>query len=77
MTSDPARVFRLPYGTLKVGAPADIVLIDLENEREVDPAKFLTKGRNTPFMGWKLYGWPTLTMVNGKVVWTEENGINR
>jgi len=77
MTSDPARVFRLPYGTLETGAPADIVLIDLENERGVDPGKFLTKGRNTPFTGWKLYGWPVLTMVNGQVVWTEENGINR
>jgi dihydroorotase len=77
MTSDPARIFRLPYGTMDVGAPADLILIDLENEREVDPAKFLTKGRNTPFTGWKLFGWPTLTMVNGKIVWTEENGINR
>jgi len=77
MTSDPARIFGLPYGTAEVGAPADLVLIDLENEREVDPAKFLTKGRNTPFGGWKLYGWPALTMVGGRVVWTEENGINR
>lgn len=77
MTSDPARVFRLPYGKLDAGAPADLILIDLENEREVDPAKFLTKGRNTPFTGWKLYGWPVLTMVNGKVVWTEEQGIVR
>jgi len=77
MTSDPARVFRLPYGTLEQGAPADLTLIDLENEREVDPATFLTKGRNTPFAGWKLYGWPSMTMVGGKVVWTEENGINR
>jgi dihydroorotase len=77
MTGDPARVFRLPYGTMEVGAPADLILIDLENEREVDPATFLTKGRNTPFTGWKLVGWPALTMVNGKVVWTEENGINR
>jgi dihydroorotase len=77
MTSDPARVFRLPYGTMEVGAPADIILIDLENEREVNPAAFLTKGRNTPFTGWKLFGWPALTMVNGKVVWTEENGISR
>lgn len=77
MTSDPARIFRLPYGTMETGAPADLILIDLENEREVDPAKFLTKGRNTPFAGWKLYGWPVLTMVDGKVVWTEEQGIAR
>lgn len=77
MTSDPARIFRLPYGTMEVGAPADLILIDIENEREVDPATFLTKGRNTPFTGWKLYGWPVLTMVNGKVVYTYEQGIER
>lgn len=77
MTSDPARIFRLPYGTMEAGAPADLILIDLENEREVDPATFLTKGRNTPFTGWKLYGWPVLTMVNGKVVWTDKQGIAR
>ncbi|MFC5467189.1 dihydroorotase [Cohnella suwonensis] len=77
MTSKPAEIFKLPYGTLAVGAPADLTLIDLEGEREVDPASFLSKGRNTPFAGWKLYGWPVLTMVGGNVVWTEENGINR
>lgn len=76
MTSDPARVFGLPYGTLAEGAPADITLVDLETEREVDPRTFLTKGRNTPFAGWKLYGWPALTMVNGEVVWTQEQGTN-
>jgi len=76
MTSDPARVFGLPTGKLEPGAPADLILIDLENEREVNPETFLSQGRNTPFAGWKLYGWPALTMVDGKVVWTEENGIN-
>lgn len=71
MTRDPARVFGLEAGTLAPGAPADITLIDLEREREVDPDTFLSKGRNTPFAGWKLYGWPVLTMVDGKVVWSE------
>ncbi|REK67053.1 MULTISPECIES: dihydroorotase [Cohnella] len=71
MTRDPARVFGLEAGTLAPGAPADITLIDLEREREVDPDTFVSKGRNTPFAGWKLYGWPVLTMVDGKVVWSE------
>lgn len=75
MTSEPARVFGLETGALKPGAPADLVLIDLEHEREVDPETFESLGRNTPFAGWKLYGWPALTMVGGKVVWTEANGI--
>mgnify|MGYP001010753544 CR=1 FL=1 len=75
MTCDPARVFGLNAGRLDVGAPADLVLIDLESEKEVDPGSFLSKGRNTPFAGWKLYGWPALTMVDGRVVWTEQSGI--
>jgi dihydroorotase len=77
MTRDPARIFRLPYGTLEPGAPADLTLIDLEQEKEVDPATFLSLGRNTPFAGWRLYGWPVMTMVDGNIVWTEAEGIKR
>jgi dihydroorotase len=75
MTADPARAFGLPVGTLDVGAPADLTLIDLEREQTVDPATFLSKGRNTPYAGRKLFGWPTLTMVDGRVVWTEKHGV--
>ncbi|MFC3745540.1 dihydroorotase [Paenibacillus sp. GCM10012306] len=69
MTADPARVFRLNTGVLEIGAPADLTLIDLEQEKEVNPADFATKGRNTPFTGWKLKGWPVSTWVDGKLVW--------
>lgn len=69
MTSDPARVFGLPWGKLEAGAAADLTIVDLETEQAVDPQTFETKGRNTPFTGWKLQGWPTLTMVEGRVVW--------
>ncbi|MDF2723206.1 MAG: dihydroorotase [Paenibacillus sp.] len=71
MTSKPAELFGLPWGVLEVGREADLTLIDLENAKPVDPAKFLSKGRNTPFTGWELYGWPALTMVAGKTVWSE------
>lgn len=71
MTKLPAEVFGLPWGTLEVGRTADLTLIDLEIEKEVNPAEFASKGRNTPFTGWKLKGWPALTMVEGKVVWSE------
>ncbi|MFF2909739.1 dihydroorotase [Paenibacillus sp. NPDC057934] len=73
MTADPARVFRLNTGVLEAGAPADLTLIDLEQEKEVNPADFATKGRNTPFAGWKLKGWPVSTWVDGKLVWNETN----
>ncbi|MED4604369.1 dihydroorotase [Paenibacillus validus] len=70
MTKLPAEVFGLPWGTITEGKPADLTLIDLESEKAVDPAEFASKGRNTPFTGWVLKGWPTLTMVEGKVVWS-------
>jgi len=69
MTSEPARVFGLPWGKLEAGAAADLTIVDLETGQAVDPETFETKGRNTPFTGWKLQGWPTLTMVDGRVVW--------
>ncbi|MBA9087726.1 dihydroorotase [Fontibacillus solani] len=72
MTSDPAKVFGLNSGSLKVGAPADITIVDLETEKEVDPEQFASKGRNTPFTGWQLKGWPVATVVQGKVVWSEQ-----
>ncbi|TYP77930.1 dihydroorotase [Paenibacillus methanolicus] len=71
MTQDPARVFGLAEGKLAAGAPADLTIVDLESEREVQPETFLSKGKNTPFGGWKLQGWPTATIVNGKLVWSE------
>ncbi|MFE6796138.1 dihydroorotase [Paenibacillus chitinolyticus] len=73
MTSKPAEVFGLESGRLQVGSDADLTLVDLETEKEVDPAEFLSKSRNTPFTGWKLKGWPVLTMVGGKIAWTETN----
>lgn len=71
MTQDPARVFGLAEGKLEAGAPADLTIVDLESEREVQPETFLSKGKNTPFGGWKLQGWPTATIVSGKLVWSE------
>ncbi|MGO4549072.1 dihydroorotase [Paenibacillus sp. 2TAB23] len=71
MTADPARVFRLPTGRLEQGAPADITIVDLANERAVDPSTFASKSNNTPFGGWKLSGWPVTTIVDGAIVWSE------
>ncbi|MNI76816.1 Dihydroorotase [compost metagenome] len=71
MTADPARVFRLNTGSLTVGAPADLTLIDLNESQVVDPVTFATKGRNTPFTGWELKGWPVKTWVDGTAVWTK------
>ncbi|MCM3315748.1 dihydroorotase [Rummeliibacillus stabekisii] len=71
MTVKPAQLFNLPYGTLGIGESADLVLIDIENEKTIDAEEFLSKGRNTPFNGWKATGWPMLTMCEGKIVWED------
>lgn len=71
MTSIPAATFGLNTGRLEEGAPADLAVLDLDTEREVSPEEFLTKGRNTPFTGWKLKGWTVMTIVDGSVVWSD------
>nr|MBO2469430.1 dihydroorotase [Bacillota bacterium] len=71
LTVKPARAYGLPYGRLAVGAAADLTLVDREAERAVDPAAFASKGRNTPFAGWRLKGWPVLTMLEGRVTWQD------
>ncbi|GGA21054.1 dihydroorotase [Paenibacillus physcomitrellae] len=76
MTADPARVFGLDAGRLEVGAPADLTIVDLETEKTVDPSTFASKGRNTPFGGWSLKGWPAVTVVNGKISWAEDRVLN-
>jgi dihydroorotase len=73
MTLKPAEVFRLPYGRLVEGGPADITIIDLDRVKVIDPKNFASKGRNTPFAGWKLKGWPVLTILNGKVTWQDDD----
>lgn len=70
MTQVPAEVFGLEQGKLEEGAIADLTIIDLEQEIAVDPEQFESKGRNTPFTGWQLQGWPVMTIVGGKVVYS-------
>ncbi|PGS53681.1 dihydroorotase [Bacillus sp. AFS041924] len=72
LTTKPAEVFNLNRGKIEVGAVADLTVIDLELEEEIDSTTFLSKGKNTPFDGWKCKGWPVMTMVNGKLVYERE-----
>jgi dihydroorotase len=68
MSRDPARLLDLPGGTLTPGGPADITLLDPEAEIVIDPARFKSRSRNTPFGGWRLRGSPWKTIVGGTVV---------
>lgn len=64
----PRNIFNLGGG-LKEGEAADIAVFDLEKEFTVDPDTFLSKGRSTPFEGWKLQGECCLTLVDGRVAY--------
>ena len=72
MSTKPATIFNLPYGKLEVGAVADITIIDLDKEMEIDSTQFLSKGKNTPFNGYRVAGWPVMTLVGGKVTYKDE-----
>lgn len=73
LTIKPAQAFSLDAGKIEIGANADLVLLDLNREEKINPETFLSKGKNTPFSGWKCKGWPVKTIVNGKVVWSMES----
>jgi dihydroorotase len=79
MSTAPAAAFRLPggSGTLKPGAAADVVVLDVTARWVVDPVSFASKSRNTPFAGRALSGRAVLTLVGGKVVHQVEASLAR
>ena len=72
LTVLPARVMRLNKGHLGIGADADLCLIDPEATWTVDPRRFRSKSKNTPFAGWKMKGLVAMTIVDGRVVYSTE-----
>ncbi|HTE85653.1 MAG TPA: dihydroorotase [Dehalococcoidia bacterium] len=74
MSFDAARAFQLDrgdlagLGTLAIGAPADLVLIDPNEDWVVDPAEFLSQGKNTPLTGRRLHGRAVATIYGGRIV---------
>jgi dihydroorotase len=73
MTTGPATVLGLERkGRLAVGMDADLTVLDLERRWRIDPARFQSKSRNTPFGGWEVQGMAAATVVAGRVV--QRNG---
>jgi len=68
-TVEPARLLKINAGTLSIGAPADVTLIDPDLEWTVKIDKFESASRNSPFDGWKLKGRAVRTIVRGRTVW--------
>jgi dihydroorotase len=68
MSTTPARVYHLPGGSLKRGSPADVVVFDPAERWKVDPERFFSKSRNTPYGGRELTGRVLRTVVGGRTV---------
>jgi dihydroorotase len=67
MAWNPARILGIDRGTLKIGSDADVVIVDENKEYKVEPDRFISQGKNTPFAGWLLEGMPVLTIYKGKI----------
>lgn len=74
MSTTPARVFGLAGGTLRRGSVADITVFDPAVDWTVDPARFMSKGRNSPYRGKRLTGRARCTVVDGRVVYRDGDG---
>jgi dihydroorotase len=72
LTSAPAKILSIEVGTLRVGAPADIVIFSPDAEWTVEAGKFVSKGKNTPLDGQKLKGKVMMTIYGGEIVYRNE-----
>jgi len=74
MSTNPANILRIPFGTLKIGAQADLTVIDTACKWQVDVKKFLSKSRNCPYDGWPMQGKAMMTLIDGEIKY---NGLSR
>ncbi|MBD3258487.1 amidohydrolase family protein [candidate division GN15 bacterium] len=72
ITVNPARIFKLEGGSLTVGSPADITVIDPDKKWTVKAEKFRSRSKNSPYVGKKLSGKVVKTVLGGRVVYTEK-----
>jgi dihydroorotase len=69
MSTNPAKILKIPKGTLKVGADADVTVVDPDEEWIVDASTFRSRSKNTPFNGWRLRGRALVTIVGGDITY--------
>ncbi|MFC6294970.1 dihydroorotase [Lactiplantibacillus daoliensis] len=73
MSTKPAQLFGLKSaGRLAPGQPADLAIIDLAHEYEIKADEMVSKGHNSPFIGWHVYGNVLMTLVDGQVVYGKD-----
>jgi len=71
LTINPAQMLKIDKGKIECGKAADIILVDFDNEYRVDVSKFASKGKNSPFDGFKVKGRVKTTIVGGKIVYED------
>ncbi len=69
MCFGPSKILKLGRGGMNVGDDADLAVFDIDNEFIFEKDKMLSKSRNTPYDGWKLYGETILTVMGGKITY--------
>jgi len=72
MTANPADILHLPRGRMAIGSSADLVIFDPDEEWVIQPEKFASKGRNTPFAGATVKGRVKYTIVGGQVIYQDQ-----
>lgn len=73
LSNNPRRLTRLPLNEIKVGNTANLAVLDIEHEHTYNEEEILSKGKNSPFIGMKLYGFNVMTVYKGNIVYRKEN----
>ena len=73
LTHQPCRLFNLDKGSLGVGRDADIVIFNPKTQYTIEPEKFKSRSKNSPYKGWKVRGKVLYTLVAGKTVYSASN----
>ena len=74
LTQQPCRLFNLDKGNLGVGKDADIVIFNPKTQYAIEPEKFKSRSKNSPYKGWKVRGKVLHTLVAGKTIYSAYNG---
>ena len=75
MSANPSKILGINKGQISIGSDADLVIFDPDEAWTVDPKKFRSKGRNTPFSGMTLRGKVKYTIARGKIVFSAQGTV--
>ncbi len=75
MSTKPAELLGMDRGSIQIGKPADLTIIDVEKEYEISPAMFASKAKNSPFLGEKVFGQVIYTIIGGKIAYKEGESV--